>query len=62
MKDWIGKNVKLVFKSDGQISYYTAKIIDVDIVFITFIDKFDNKISKKIQDIELIREEKEVKG
>ena len=60
MKDWIGKNVKLVFKVDGQVSYYTAKIIDVDNVFITFIDKFDNKISKKIGDIELIKEEKEV--
>ena len=60
MKDWIGKNVKLVFKSDDQISYYTAKVLDVGIVFITFRDKFGNKISKKIGDIELIKEEKEV--
>ncbi len=56
MKEWIGKRARLVFDFDGEPSYYTGDIETVDDNFITFIDKFGSKISKKISNLISIEE------
>lgn len=59
MKEWIGKKVKMVFNTDGEISYYTALIDSIDTNFITFTDKFGGKISKRLIDMAKIEELKQ---
>jgi len=56
---WEGKKVYIILKNKRQ---YTGKVISVDtsnkiLVFISIIDKFENRITFAHSEIELIQEE-----
>lgn len=51
MREWLNKKVRLSVEIDGRTLYYTATIIDVSDTHITFIDKFDKTITKRISDV-----------
>ena len=54
-KEWKGKKVFLLLNSDHA---YTGIIIDSDDNFISFIDKFNDKITINTSEIKIIKEEK----
>lgn len=59
-KEWIGKHVFIQLKSGG---HYTGDIIDVDdsskpLIFITFLDKYNKKITfVQTEIIKIVQEE-----
>lgn len=59
-KYYEGKKVFIILKNKRQ---YSGRVIEVDenstLVFLTIIDKFDNRITFVYSEIELIQEERE---
>lgn len=61
-ESWKGKSVFVQLKSGG---YYSGKVIDVDssakpIIFVSIIDKFNNKVTFTISEIiKIVEEENE---
>ncbi len=58
-KEWIGKHIFVQLKSGGK---YTGEVVDVDInspplIFITMIDKFEEKVTFVVSEIIKIVEE-----
>lgn len=58
---WIGKKVYIVLKNK---KYYQGKVIDVDdssppLVWITILDKFENRVMFVHSEIEVMQEEDE---
>ena len=59
---WIGKKVYIVLKNK---KYYQGKVIDIDdssapLVWITILDKFNNRVIFVHSEIEVMQEEEEV--
>ena len=61
---WIGKKVYIVLKNK---KYYQGKVIDVDdssppLIWITILDKFENRVIFVHSEIEVMQEEEEKNG
>ena len=53
-KEWIGKKIYLVLKSGRR---YSGKIENIDVNFMTIIDKFNEKVMVSISEISSMEEE-----
>lgn len=55
MKEYIGKNCKIVINKEGKKYFYIANITDLTEQHITFIDKFGDIYTYEIEDIKRIK-------
>ena len=60
MDEWIGKSCVLTVELDGRKLFYTVKLVtDVSGSHISFIDKYDERLSVRLSNVVTIAEAKE---